>query len=94
MVLVGGRDEARAPYARVLMLYDPQKDELQTLFSASRYTYSPKRHELIFTQQTEDERMALEWGKPYLYEFKTKKKTPITLETYQKLEEAYYQEKA
>ena len=93
-VLLGGLDEARDPYARVLLLYDPSKDELQTLFSASRYLYSPKRHTLIFTQQTEDERMRLESGKTYLYEFKTKKKTPITLETYQKLEEAYYQERA
>ena len=93
-VLLGGLDEARDPYARVVLLYDPSKDKLQTLFSASHYVYSPKRHTLIFTQQTEDERMRLEWGKPYLYEFRTKKKTPITLETYQKLEEAYYQEKA
>ena len=93
-VLLGGLDEARDPYARVVLLYDPSKDKLQTLFSASRYVYSPKRHTLIFTEQTEDERMRLEWGKPYIYDFKTKKKTPITLETYQKLKEDYYNEKA
>ena len=93
-VLLGGLDEERDPYARVVLLYDPSKDKLQTLFSASRYVYSPKRHTLIFTEQTEDERMRLEWGKPYIYDFKTKKKTPISLETYQQLKEDYYNEKA
>lgn len=93
-VLFGGIDERRNVFNRILMQYSPNEDKIEYLFPASRYAYSFKRHELIFTEQTENERMALEWGKPYLYSFKTKEKTPLSLDKYQFLEKDYHDEKS
>ena len=48
-------------YARVLMMYNPKKDKIQELLPASRYRYSMKKHKIIYTHQTENERMRLNW---------------------------------
>ena len=93
-VLFGGMDDKNEDYARVLMMYDPKKDKIQQLFPASRYRYSMKKHNIIYTHQTENERMRLELGTPYLYDVATKKKTKITPEQYEKWDEEYWQEKS
>lgn len=93
-VLFGGMDDKNEDYARVLMMYDPKKYKIQQLFPASRYRYSMKKHNIIYTHQTENERMRLELGTPYLYDVATKKKTKITPEQYEKWDEEYWQEKS
>lgn len=93
-VLFGGIDNTNEDYARVLMMYNPKKDKIQELFPASRYRYSMKQHNIIYTHQTENERMRLELGTPYLYDVATKKKTKITPEQYEKWDEEYWQEKS
>lgn len=93
-VLFGGIDDKSEDYARVLMVYNPKTDKIQKLFPASRYRYSMKKHNIIYTHQTENERMRLELGTPYLYDVATKKKTKITPEQYEKWDEEYWQEKS
>lgn len=93
-VLFGGMDDKNEDYARVLMVYNPKTDKIQKLFPASRYRYSMKKHKIIYTHQTETERMRLELGVPYLYDVATKKKSKITAEQYEKWDEEYWQEKS